>query len=157
MGSASAGGSVEGLPWLVLERQGSGLYLWSVLWLVWWPILGYTGRLWGWAGWETLQIAATITKQPVGWPAKEARTLAARQLWKRQLNSSTEWLGEKRGWGSRSTEEGELRLRVDKKKESVEKHICTWLLVESRRAVKPLGSRISDTWPQGGSCNSGWC
>lgn len=41
------------------------------------------------------------------------------------------------GWDSRSSEEGELRLS--------QRNFCPWLLEEFRRAVEPLGPRISET------------
>lgn len=46
---------------------------------------------------EAVAAAATV-KQPIGWAVKGAGGPAAGELGKRQLNSSTEWLGEAQ-WG----------------------------------------------------------
>ena len=45
-----------------------------------------------------IAAAAAAVKQPVGWAVKRARRPAAGELGKRQLKSSTEWLGDVR-WG----------------------------------------------------------
>lgn len=39
------------------------------------------------------------------------------------------------GWDSRSSEEGERRLRADQKES--QRNFCPWLLEEFRRAVEP--------------------